>query len=100
MAQPGEVRLVPLSDDRFGGLQVLAIDGDTAQVALLDTIWDCRPTPADVRAAGATVQLRIPRARLDEGEAVGQAPSPPLAQVARVDAPLTALIAGLIATAI
>lgn len=96
---PGTLHLIPLADDRFGGLQVVSCTDDEAQVALLDVIWDCRPAPDAVAAAQATVQLRVPRARLIGSIVIGRAAPPPQASVARVDAPLTALIAGLIATA-
>lgn len=95
---PGEIRLVALGDDRFGGIQLVALGDDAAQVALLDMIWDCRPTPADALAARPVVQLRVPRSRIAESEALTQAAPPPPEPVARVDAPLTVLIAGFVAT--
>ena len=100
-ARPGDLLLVALDEGRFGGLHLLSITPERAQVAVLDTIWDCRPDPADVAYAMDALQVRVPRARLDAAEPCGAArPVSTLASTALVDAPLTALFSGLIATAL
>lgn len=98
---PGDLRLVPLADGRFGGVHLLSVDGERVQLAVLDTIWDCRPQPGDVADAMAAMQFRVPIARLAVTEPSGAArPVTTLKSTAVVDAPLTAVIDGLIATAL
>ncbi|MGK0357821.1 MAG: hypothetical protein ACI9U2_000104 [Bradymonadia bacterium] len=98
----GDLRLVPLDQGRFGGVHVLSIDAEArAQIAILDVIWDCRPQPGEVAHAMAAMQLRVPLARLAVTEPSGATrPVTTLRSTAMVDAPLTAVIAGLIATAL
>ena len=101
MHAAGDLLLVPLDQGRFGGLHLLSLSAEWAQVAVLDTIWDCRPAPADVAYAMDAMQVRVPLARLAVAEPSAAArPTSTLASTALVDAPLTALFAGLIATAL
>lgn len=100
--EPGDLRLVPLDQGRFGGVHLLSIDAEgRAQIAILDTIWDCRPQPGEVAHAMVAMQLRVPIARLAVTESSGATRTvTTLRSTAMVDAPLTAVIAGLIATAL
>lgn len=99
--QAGALLLVPLDQGRFGGVHVLSVDATRAQLAVLDTIWDCRPAPDAVAGAMPAMQVRVPIARLSGTLSAGTSrPVTTLKSTALVDAPLTALIAGLITTAL
>ena len=98
---PGELRLVALDQGRFGGVHLLSVTEDWAQVAVLDTIWDCQPAPDVVADAMSAMQLRVPIARLMPTLPSGAHRAvTTLKATALVDAPLVTIVAGLIATAL
>lgn len=51
----GDLFVVPLPGDRYGGGKVLAAAGDVVRVTVAAVVWDCRPDAEQVDAAPRAV---------------------------------------------